>query len=658
MSLKLGDPVTKIKYIREQYAKLLAKLAIETTKDLVTHFPSYYIDSSNVTKIKDIAELGKVTVRVKILEFKNIYTKSHKQLQQALVGDDSGTLKVIWFFQPFLSRTLKKGTEVFLYGEIKADSGKAVMQSPDYEVVGKTTPIHLGRISSVYPLTRGVTLKWIKKRIWDSVNTLEAFKSPTDKYFEQPSFAAIKQIHFPDNQTSLELARNRLSHEELISILLKVERIKKETGAIPGIQINSSNSLVYKFIKSLPFELTSEQLKSIDEITKDLEKPAGMNRLLQGDVGSGKTVVAIAAALACVESGYQVAILAPTVILAEQHYLTIKKLLAELKLKIGLVTASNKSNEKSDIYVGTSAVLARKHNLFTKLGLVIVDEQHRFGVNQRLELKKLLEAQGDYLPNLLDMTATPIPRSIALTFFGDMELSRIKAKPVGRLPIETRLVPSEKRQGCYDWIAVQLATGRQVYWVCPLIEESELREAKAAETTFAELEKVFKKFKVGLLHGRMKDKQKNEVMQQFKDQEINLLVATTVIEVGIDVPNATVMVIEDADLMGLAQLHQIRGRVGRSSLQSWCFIFESSEISDKGRERLDFFASHHDGLEIAEYDLQNRGPGEVYGTRQSGIPDLKIAKLNDYEMIAKAKKIAQELIEKNLATKLPLFARE
>ena len=657
-TLSLSDPVTELKFISEKYAKLLGKLGIFTIRDLLTHFPRYHTDQSQINNIGDIALPGRYVLKGYITNFRNVFTRNRKQLQSAKLTDQTGSINVTWFNQPYLQNVFKHDSEVILSGKVNLKGNQLQLVSPQYDLV-KTGQenVNLGVIAPTYRLTSGVSIKWLRRRIKELLTGYQlTLSSPLDSELESRIEEAVKSIHFPRSENDIEQAEKRLSIEELSSIMLQVMIRKDDTKADVAPTINFTQELHDKFLESLDFELTTDQHSVIRELMADLSRPSPMLRLIQGDVGSGKTVVAIAAALQITHSGFQVAILTPTTVLAKQHYSTVTKLLTNINAKAALVTGRSERNHNDDtkVFIGTTAILARKKNLFDNLGLIIVDEQHKFGVKQRHELQEFIDAQ-QLKPHLLDMTATPIPRTIALTFFADLEVSSIKTKPSGRIPINTRIIPQRKRKDSYSWINEQIDDGRQIYWVCPLVEESETLEIKSAKETFKLLStEIFEHRNIGLLHGKMKEGEKIEQMEKFKSGEIDILVSTTVIEVGIDVGNATVMIIEDADRLGLAQLHQLRGRVGRSSIQSWCFVYESQEISEVGKDRLRFFATHRDGLEIAEYDLQLRGPGEVYGTRQSGIPNLKIAKLDDQEIIQTSQKLAAKLFERGVR-EIPLF---
>lgn len=585
----------------------LEKLGIKTAQDLLYHLPFRYEDYSLISKIKDLQEGEIATVRGKVLEIKNQYTRSSFVLQRALVEDETGILEVLWFNQRFLTKTIYKNDQISLAGKIEKNGKKLVLKSPVYELPTTNYElIHTGRLVPVYPETAGITSKWLRTKIFNLL----------DNSAPEP----LKKVHFPKSLEEAEEARLQLAFDELLASQLEAVKRKKERenktvgNKFKIVEIREKLKL---FVDNLPFILTGGQKKVIDEIYKDLARDIAMNRLLQGDVGSGKTVVAALAMLAANLNGYQAVLMAPTEILANQHFETFKL----LNLNVGLATGSKKNNLDSDILVGTHALLNEKIN-FKKLGLVVIDEQHRFGVEQQTRLK-----EKGINPHVLTMTATPIPRAIALTLYGDLDLSLLEEMPVGRLPVKTWVVPEAKRQAAYDWIRKQQT---QTFIICPFIEESEtLQTVKSAKKEFENLSKnIFEDLKLGLIHGKLKPKEKDAILEKFKNKKLDILVATPVVEVGIDVPNATIMVIESADRFGLAQLHQLRGRVGRSDKQSYCLLF-----ADNGLERLKYLEKINNGLQLAEIDLKFRGPGERFGLAQHGKWGLKIARPEDLEKL-------------------------
>jgi ATP-dependent DNA helicase RecG len=555
---------------------------------------------------------------------------------------------------------MKIGEFISISGLVKRFGSKLVIEPKEYEVGNKQ--IHTGRIVPIYPEKKGLSTKTIREKIHATLKSTESVDYRVaetlpkeiisfNKLMERQS--AYEQIHFPDNLESAYQAKERLAFDELFSIqlssyLVKQEWKKEKVGNMFDVG-NAYMRSVRDFIAALPFKLTGDQNKVINEITSDLKKSSPMNRFLQGDVGSGKTVVAAVASYLSYLNGYQSVVMAPTEILAQQHFNTFINLFKKFKSnkpKIHLFTSSIKTTQlpkKSDILIGTHALLGKKYRL-DKVGLVVIDEQHRFGVNQRALLKeKTLNA------HLLTMTATPIPRTVALTLYGELDLSYIEEMPKGRQVIKTFLVPKEKRDNGYQWMKTQIINSKsQIFIVCPLIEESEsetLKSVKAVKIEFENLKKIFSDFELGLLHGKMKSTEKEKVMTDFKIGKIDILVSTPVVEVGIDIPGATIMLIEGAERFGLAQLHQLRGRVGRSDKQSYCFLYTDNQ-SEKANKRLDFFCKNHLGIKLAKFDLENRGAGNIFGTEQHGFVNLKIASLNDFELINKTKKAVEYFVGK------------
>jgi len=657
--MQLYDTVTVLKQISGSYSFLLNKLGIYTIKDLLTYFPVKYIDS---TKVKTIQEMlsgndfdEDFLIKIKIRNFKNTFLKSKKTIQQATLYDESGEIKCIWFNQPFLKDVLKEQKEFLMLGKVIVKPKSFQFSSKLYEpVINDRESVHLGRIAPEYSLTEGISKKWFRNRVKNLIDNLPTIEIKDEFGIEKMSESDINdllsEVHFPSNSDKLEKAIDILSKYELTNIQLKLEEKRQKAIKFtpPELNIQNNTELALNFIKKLPFILTEDQLNVIKDLIDRMSKKILLNDLIQGDVGSGKTILAIIASFIVVKNKYQSVILSPTTILAKQHFKTFTTFLKGYNIGIELVTSDNKNTITKDILIGTSAVLARKENLIKKLGLIVVDEQHRFGVVQREELLKPFSniINKDNYPHFINMSATPIPRTIAQVFFGDVRVNTIRTKPKGRLSIKTFLVNENKRQDSYKWVINQVNSGDQVYWVCPLVSDSEKVEAQSAETLYKELSITLSGCKVGLIHGQMKEKDKNEAMTRFINHEIDILVSTSVIEVGIDVPNATVIIIENAERFGLAQLHQIRGRVGRGNKQSWCFLFYAKDASNLALERLDFLSKNDNGLKIAEFDLQNRGPGEIYGFKQSGIPNLKIARLNNLEIIKESREISLKLYSK------------
>lgn len=654
------------------YAKRLTKLGILTVTDLLTHFPTRYEDFSLISVIDKLQAGETVTVCATVNSIKNIYTKNHKKIQQAIVSDETGSMEIIWFNQMFLTRTILKGEKYNFSGKIEESNGKIILISPQYEKIrilnqveddeSFAPTIHTGKLIPVYPETYGVSSKWLRSRI---APLLKECKSELFEYLpdsiltknELMSYKnAIEQIHYPTNKKDSEKARERLAFDELLLIqLASLKRKEQWNKEKVGHRFDVENCpptgglKIENFIASLPFQLTSAQNHALNEILHDLESDKPMNRLLEGDVGSGKTVVAAISMYVSYLNGYQSVLMAPTEILAQQHYETIKKLLNNFGVSVGLVTGNNvtkqpacrQAGQCNNVLVGTHALLSDKNkDLFQNVGLVVIDEQHRFGVEQRAKLK----SRG-VNPHLLTMTATPIPRTVALTLYAELDLSVLNEMPLGRQKIKTWVVPNKKREAAYQWIKKQIKENQtQAFIICPLIEESEnLKTVKAATQEYDFLQKkVFPNLRLGLLHGRLKPKEKDQVLQDFRNQKLNILVTTPVVEVGIDIPNATIMMIEAADRFGLASLHQLRGRIGRNNQQAYCLLFSES----KNISRLKALETIHVGSELAQLDLKNRGAGEIYGTAQHGSLNLKVADFSNLTLINKTHQIAQELIEK------------
>jgi len=656
--MELSTPVAKIFMVGPTYAKRLEKLGIRTVGDLISHFPFRYDDLSLISSIARVQPGEIVTIRGKVASVKNEYTRLGKKIQKALVKDHSGEMELVWFNQPFLIKTIRLGESYSFSGKADWFGRKIVLISPEYEVLKPSTinhqssTIHTGRLVPIYSETYGVSSKWLRSRI---APLLEQILPELKDFMPQNileknqllSLAlAIKWIHFPENKIQAEKARNRLAFEELFLIQLASLKRKidwQETKLAHQLEIDQEKVLA--FLRTLPFELTSAQKRCLQEILADLGKNKPMNRLLEGDVGSGKTIVAAIAAYIAFLNGFQSALMAPTEILAHQHYQTLNQLLSSLGAKIALLTGSKKletgnSKLETDVFVGTHALIHRRAH-FEKLGLVIIDEQHRFGVEQR---SQLIERGSS--PHVLSMTATPIPRTIALTLYGDLDLSVIDELPPGRKKVKTWVVPPIKRQAAYDWIKKRVkGTDEQAFIICPLIEESETLQAiRAATVEFENLSrKIFPDLRLGLLHGRMKSKEKDEAIEKFRQGKLDILVSTPVVEVGIDIPQATIMMVEAADRFGLAQLHQLRGRVGRGRKDSFCLLF--TEISEgKAIQRLKALERTYLGMELAELDLKLRGPGEIYGTKQHGFPDLRVASFTDLQLIQKSRQAAEEFI--------------
>ncbi len=676
--LTLYSPISQLNRVGKATAFKLKRFGIENVSDLFYYYPFRYEDFSHVLPINQLVPGESATIKGKIELIKNRRSfRKRMIITEAFINDNTGQVKAIWFRQPFITKLLKPGDEIYLSGKVEGDLLENYFSNPLYEKA-KAEQTHTARIIPLYSLTEGLTQKQLRFLIKSIIPLVQYLKEwlPTQIIREERLInikEAIQQIHFPENFHSLAQAQKRLKFDELFLIQLQSQLIKNELAKSQASSIKFYQEEIKKFVAKLPFQLTNAQRKATWEIIQDLEKNKPMNRLLEGDVGSGKTIVAIIAALNVILNNRQVALMAPTEILARQHFLNISKILKNYPINIGLLTNSfneiNNSqflivfkkktknalkknildlvaNGKIDFIIGTHALIQEKIN-FHSLEFVIIDEQHRFGVEQR---KALREKSGNPLtsPHLLSMTATPIPRSLALTLYGDLDLSVLDEMPKDRKKIITKLVSPKDRDKAYEFIKNQINLGHQVFVICPLIEESDKLGVKAATAEYQKLkEEIFPEYKIGLVHGKLKAKEKEKVMNEFSQNKLQILVATAVVEVGIDIPNATVMIIEGAERFGLAQLHQFRGRIGRGSDQSYCFLFTDS-WSEKTRERLQALITCQNGFELAEMDLKFRGAGDLYGTTQSGFLDnLKIASLSDFDIIKRAKYQAEKLIQEN-----------
>ncbi|RLC38910.1 DNA helicase RecG [Candidatus Falkowbacteria bacterium] len=661
--IELNTPIIKLNRVGAAAAKRLEKIGVNFVIDLLNYFPFRYDDFSKITSIKNLKPntSANITGQIELIQNKRSPRK-RINITEAIVSDSTEQIKIIWFNQPFIARNLRAGDKISLAGKVEHGPAGLQMTSPIYEKLISGNTIHTQGLVPIYHLTANITEKQIRfliKQILLLADELEDWlpEATIKRQKLLPLNKAIKNIHFPKNFKDINNARGRLGFNELFLLQLQSELIKKELESFRAIKIKFFENETKKFVESLPFSLTPAQKKAAWEIIKDLEKSKPMARLLEGDVGCGKTIVALIAMLNTALNKRQAAIMVPTEILAVQHYNSITKLLQNQKIKIGLMTRAEKKinydlkiqkinakqiADNSNIIIGTHALIQEKIN-FKNLALVIIDEQHRFGVEQRKTLIDKSEKKN-LLPHLLSMTATPIPRSLALALFGDLSITIINEMPKGRKKINTFVIPEKKRSDAYNFIRKQINKGRQIYVVCPLIDISDKLGVKSVKEEFEKLNNtIFPDLSIAMLHGRLKTTEKEKIMKDFLDNKINILVSTSVIEVGIDIPNASIMMIEGADRFGLAQLHQFRGRVGRSRHQSYCFLLTDNE-SQKTLNRLNALVKYHNGFDLAKIDLKFRGPGEVYGTAQKGFPELKIASLFDYELIKQAQSEAKELM--------------
>jgi len=651
--LSANSPVTEIKMVGNHYTSLLGKLKIETVKDFLFHIPSRYQDTSHILSIKEFTNRGEGTFLCNLKNIKTIHTRSHKIFTKATAYDQTARIEILWFNQPYLEKSLKENTTYLLDGKITIKKGKKIIYSPKYEIYkgGREKQVHLGKLTSIYPETKGVSSKWLRHKLSILRKDISRLvKDPLDDSLISeikllPLSQAIENIHFPKDLHDIEIARKRLAFDEMLAIAFKIEEGIKKKEKRKSFKQDIKKEQLSQFISSLPYKLTNDQKKSYKEILSDLANSSPMNRLLNGDVGSGKTIVAAIAILNTILNKKSAVLMAPTTVLAQQHYDTFKTLFKDLKIPIELCISENKKIPKSKtrLIIGTHAILYKKG--LSNIGLLIIDEQHRFGVSQR---KKLIDKENE-APHFLSMTATPIPRSLTKSIYGEIDISLIKEIPKNRISIETYYTPFRKRLDCFKWISNKIKMNKdQVFLVYPLIEESSKISAKSVTTEFEELNKgIFKDLKLEFLHGRMKTQKKNKILNDFRKKKYDILISTSVIEVGLDIPNATIIIIENAERFGLAQLHQLRGRVGRGTKQSFCFIILGEEPAEEAIDRLKYFAKHSSGFDVAEYDLKRRGPGEVYGLKQSGIPQFKVARLNDFELLNSARKVAKEILKKD-----------
>jgi ATP-dependent DNA helicase RecG len=660
----LETEVQYVKGVGTKLAQVLSKLNLYTLGDLLFHLPRRYEDRRQFRKIAHARPGDAVTVSGKLVTVDNVKVRN-LTLTKAYLDDGSGVLELVWYNQPYIKDTLTKlrNSQIVAYGIIKESPYGLQMETPEWEDLpdgaDPDSLLSVNRIVPIYPLTEGIRQKRMRQIIWNAVQYAHLApeilpRSIRERLGLMPIQQAIAQIHFPDSEQAIDPARQRLVFEEFFLMQLGVgmqrQRTRQERGIAMRIDADRLNEMLHRIV---PFELTNAQKRVIGEIWSDMAQPHPMNRLLQGDVGSGKTIVAAAAILAAVDNQYQAAMMAPTEILAEQHYINLHRLFQPLgisvELLVGRLTNKQRQQARERIATGRGMVAVGTHALiqegveFARLGLAIIDEQHRFGVLQRAALR-----DKGVMPHVLVMTATPIPRTLTLTLYGELDVSIIDELPPERKPVRTHWKTPEERLKVYEGVRKLIQEGRQAYVICPLIDESDKLQVRAAEQMAEHLQKdVFPDLRVGLLHGRMKPAEKEAVMDAFRAGELQILVSTTVIEVGVDVPNAAAIVIEDADRFGLAQLHQLRGRVGRSEHQSYCVLIANPK-SDDGQRRMDIMTRTNNGFLIAEEDLRIRGPGEIYGTRQSGMPSFRVADLvKDMRLLEVARQEAFHLLEQD-----------
>lgn len=704
-NVNLSLPVEKLRNVGLRNLPRLRKLGINTVKDLLWHFPVRYEDYSEIIPISQIENGQKVSVQGEVLKIssRRIFPK-RMTITNAMVGDSSGAIRVVWFNQPYIENQLLPGTFVSLAGKVTLTKNGLCLSSPTYEKIITNNSgeyfyptnnlKHTKGLVPVYPETEGVTSKYLRFLIKPLIESIEVEDSLTDSILEKYNFpklaTALKDIHYPKSIGEAEIAKNRFAFNDLLLFQIKALLERRKMNQLKSISVKFDQALVKGLIEKLPFELTRDQKISLWEILKDLEKNYPMNRLLEGDVGSGKTIVAMIAAYQIAKEGYQSVFMVPTEVLALQHHRTAVSTL-ENNEEICLLTASEarigseKTNKKTlkekissgvvKIIIGTHAVIQKGVN-FKNLALVVIDEQHRFGINQR---KALLANSKDFsknsnrekpIPHLLSMTATPIPRTLALTIYGDLDISLIREKPKNRQKILTKVVTPSQRSENYRFVRAEVQKGRQVFVVCPRIEINGKDEGsssdknainakmkqiwadvKAVEEEYKKLsESIFPDLKVAMLHGKMRPKEKNEMMEKFKKHEYDIMVSTSVIEVGVDVPNATIMMIESAERFGLAQLHQFRGRVGRAEHQSYCLLLTSTPDRSVN-QRLKALVECDDGFQLAEKDMRIRGPGEFFGVKQSGMPDLAMASLANIDLIKKARNEARLMLKEDPSLK-------
>lgn len=665
--MELTQGLEYLKGVGPAIATKFGAIGIHTVADLLDYFPRTYSDYSEITPIAKIVP-GLVTVEAEIKQSTGRYVRRGMHITEAVASDATGSVRLIWFNQPYRLQAMKPGQKYFITGKLELKRQKFSITNPSMEQL-TDFPLHTARIVPIYRESKGITSTLLRRVLYQVLKAAYLLPDPLPStikhtYKLMPYGEAVKELHFPSSKVNFAHARRTIGFIEVFELMLASELNKQENQHEIAPAIPFEEALAKKFVAALPFQLTDAQRRAAWSIYQDIAKPVPMNRLLEGDVGSGKTVVAGMAAMMAINNGLQAALLAPTELLARQHAETLSELFMSIgqgeavSLLVGSLKPAQKkiahariASQDIKFIVGTQALL-QESVMLKNLGLLIIDEQHRFGVDQR---KKLLKTAG-HMPHVLSMTATPIPRSLALTLYGELDISLLDAMPLGRKSIITKIISPNSREPMYQAIEQELEQGRQIYIVCPSIKASTVIAAPSAEQMYEKLRKtIFKHRKMGLLHGRLKDDEKNSVMEQFVSGKLDIIVATTVIEVGISVSNASVMVIEGADRFGLAQMHQLRGRVGRSEDQGYCYIVPSD--SKAPGQRLRALERSTNGFELAELDLELRGPGAIYGTLQHGELDLRIAKLSDAPLLASARKAVRDFVETQKLQDHPELAR-
>jgi ATP-dependent DNA helicase RecG len=648
---KFDESLTYLKGVGPELAKKFAKLGLKTIEDLIDYYPRRYDDYSALTPIVDLKP-GDVTIQARITQANGRYVRRGMHITEATATDDTGSVRLVWFNQRYREQSLKREQDYYISGSFSFARQRLAINNPNMELVSDF-PVNTARIIPVYRETKGLTSKQIRVALAQVLPAIRQVPETlpewlVEEYDLMSKADAVEAIHFPESAEHLALARRRLGFEEVFELILASLLTKSEIQAEKSPPVTFDESIAKDFVKHLPFTLTAAQRKVVWQIYQDMEKGQPMNRLVEGDVGSGKTLVAVMAALMVMHHQHQVAFMAPTELLARQHAENLYKALEPVGMGhyVGLLVGGMKNDQKerarSSIANGNLRLIVGTHALIQdsvdmrNLELIVIDEQHRFGVEQR----KTLMAKAGHMPHVLSMTATPIPRSLALTLYGELDISILDTKPAGRQPIITTICSPNSRDQLNEDIRVELDAGHQMFVVCPLITENSTIDANSAEKIYEQFtKKDFKNYRVGLLHGKMKADDKNAVMQRFVDHELDILVSTTVIEVGVDVPNATIMLIEGAERFGLAQAHQLRGRVGRGGHQGYCYLMMSD--SKAPSKRLRALEQSDDGFKLAELDLELRGPGAIYGQAQHGELDLRVAKLSDTKLLAQAREGAE-----------------